>query len=147
MVAGVGDPRKVPVDGQEAQTVDDCRHPAAVSGVGTAGVDADAVRIDVVDLNLVAVYQPTGAGTGQIGGCPIGGTAGCAVAHLQPDGSVAVGRYVHRGIEREGDVDVLAVAVGVTVAREGNDVRPVGAVRTRAALDPHPENLVRVGIQ
>ena len=51
-------------------------------------------------------------------------------------------RDVHRGIEGQRDVDVLAVVVGAAVARRRHDLGPVGAERSGAPAYADPQSPV-----
>ena len=131
----------VVVDRQNAEAGDDGGHHAAEAAVGAADVDADAVRVGIVKLHLVAVHQPVRLRAGVVLRRAVGGTVG-RVADADRDDRTTR-RHVHRGIEGQCDVDVLSVVVGAAVARRGHDLRLVGAVGARAPPDPDPERPFR----
>ena len=127
-------------DRQQAEAGDDGRHRPAEAAVRAADVDADAVLIGIGKLHRVAVDQPVRLRAGQVFRRAVVGAVG-RVADANGDDRAAR-RHVHRGIEGQRDVDVLAMVVGAAVARRRHDLRPIGAVGARAAPDPDPESLV-----
>ena len=124
---------------QQAEAGDDGRHRPAEAAVRAA--DADAVRVGIVKLHLVAVHQPVGLRAGVVLRRAVVGTVG-RVADADRDDRTAR-RHVDRGIEGQRNVDVVSVVVGAAAARRRHDLRPMGAVGARAPPDPDPERPFR----
>ena len=133
---------EVALYGRPVGTGNDRGHRPDESGVRASLIDANAVCIDIVKFHLITVYQPIRVGAGQVL-CHAGVEAVGSIANPN-DNPRTVLRHVHVRVERQGDVNVLAIAVSVSVGRCRYDLGLVGAVRTRTALDPYPERLVGI---
>ena len=80
------------------------------------GWDADAVRVEVGELYLIAVRQPGRAGAGDVARPTV---AGAIVP--DPDGDHGVARRIRLGAEGQRDVDVLPDPVAVFMRRDRGD--------------------------